>query len=619
MLRDGGTDTCRRMWKRGKPFFFCFAFIPLSIGWITYAFPEDTPIGYEMRQGMENDAFARFYQERCKLPETEEEVSLLAVGDIMLSRYVARKIDAKDDIHYPFINVRNYLKQADIVFGNLESPITAGRKIGSGEMIFRANPGMEQALKEVGFNVLSLANNHVPNFGDRGIRETLAYLDTAGIKHTGAGWDDADAYAPVFLEIKGFTFAFLAYNDTDVVPPVYEATPVHGGTAFMNIARMVTAIREAKRHADFVVVSMHSGHEYTAKANHSQSFFAHTAIDNGADLVIGHHPHVVQPIETYQGKFICYSLGNFIFDQSRSGTREGLMAEFIFDRVGIVRIGLIPVIIEEYCRPRIVSEEQVPNLFKRLMFPLEDQQLFSWHKETGKVSQTNWKLISIRQSRRGNMTRTLCADLDRDGIMEDYSLYKGHLKVVQGSKKIWESLWNWWIDDFVLEDSTNDGEVNLNLSIWKAPSFDATKTAYFPEESLTVNNHFCVYAVRHGKLESLWTSPLPEAPNLAFAVADVDDDNQNELITLEGSYLDETASCGERVSLWQWNGQQFINEWRSPQGEYSGLRVSCIDGMATVVVDCTCQNFILVNLLSTKRFVRETSIKQLCGAFTAPG
>ena len=102
-------------------------------------------------------------------PETDTEVSLIAVGDIMLSRYVARKIAAVQDAHYVFHKVRDYLSRGDVVFGNLECPIAAGRKIGSGEMVFRAEPGMEAVLKQTGFTVLSLANNHLPDFGERGV------------------------------------------------------------------------------------------------------------------------------------------------------------------------------------------------------------------------------------------------------------------------------------------------------------------------------------------------------------------------------------------------------------------------------------------------------------------
>lgn len=535
----------------------------------------------------DGEAFRRFQSARMGLPETGGEVSLVAVGDMMLSRFVAKKIARHCDTLYPFRKVRDYLREADITFGNLECPIAAGRKIGSGEMTFRADPGMENALTESGFNVLSLANNHVPNFGDRGIRETLAFLDEAGIKHTGAGWDDAEAYAPAFVEAQGLTFAFLAYNDTDVVPPSYEAKPVHAGTAFMNVARMVTAVREAKRCADFVVVSMHSGYEYAARANASQTFFGRTAIDSGADLVIGHHPHVVQPVEYYRGKFIFYSLGNFIFDQVRAGTREGLMAEFVFDREGVTRIHLLPVAIEEYCRPRIAAPEEKPGVLERLKFPLADRWVFTWNDKHPGIEQHAWKSIYVRDVPRGNRVKTLCADLDRDNTAERYILRSGRLKVTQGTNTLWESPENWWVDGFMLEDSTNDGISDLNLSVWRERPPGSPDPFEEVENTSVVGNYFCVYAVCGGKVAPLWTSGVLPAPIYDFAVADVDNDTRNEIAVAEGSFSHTQIPRGETLTVWRWNGNGFNTAWQSPRGAYGEMNIRCMEEAAYVCVDST--------------------------------
>lgn len=305
--------------------------------------------------------------------ETQEKpVALIAVGDVMLSRLVAKKMQA-NGADYPFRSVRDYLKSADMVFGNLEMPIIGGREIKNYEMVFRGNPGVETALRDAGFSVVSLANNHVPDFGEEGVKDTVAALRNVEIRLVGAGANETEAYAPAFLTRKGIIFAFLAYNDIDVVPPHYGAGAGHAGTALMDIPRMTEGVRRAGEKADVVIVSMHSGTEYAKTPNRSQIDFAHAAIDAGAELVIGHHPHVVEPAEIYKGKLILYSLGNFVFDQTWSReTREGMMAQILFTRSGVRRIEFTPVLIEDASQPRILKGEAASAVLDRLKIKLMD-------------------------------------------------------------------------------------------------------------------------------------------------------------------------------------------------------------------------------------------------------
>lgn len=287
--------------------------------------------------------------------EEPRKAVLIAVGDIMTSRVVAQKMLAHG-YNYPFLGVGDYLKTGDIVFGNLETAITPGREIKTGETMFRSDPEVAQALRNAGFSILSLANNHTPNFGENGLKDTFKYLTEAGLKFVGAGNNDAEAYAPVFIEINGLKFAFLAYNSTDVVPADYGAGPFRAGTALMDVGKMTEAVTAVGKEADFVVVSMHAGSEYSDAPNEAQVNFAHAAIDAGADLVIGHHPHVTQPEEIYKGRHIFYSLGNFVFDQMWSQkTKEGLMVKIIFNKQGVSKIETKKILIEDYSRPRIVA------------------------------------------------------------------------------------------------------------------------------------------------------------------------------------------------------------------------------------------------------------------------
>lgn len=298
------------------------------------------------------------------------DVSLIAVGDVMLSRAVARKMKAKG-LDYPFRDTSEYLRSADMVFANLETPITPGRAISDDELTFRSDPAVVGELKRAGFTVFSLANNHTPNFGAKGLLDTLTYLNRVGLKFAGAGRNRDVAYAPALIEQKGIRFAFLAFNDTDVVPVSYGATEGRAGTAFMDIPRMKTAVEKAKRLTDIVIVSMHSGTEYQLRPNTRQKIFAHAAIDAGADLIIGHHPHVVQPVEKYKGKYILYSLGNFVFDQMWSRqTREGMTAKIVFTKRGLEKIEYTPVLIEDYAKPRLLEGREAEPILARLKVTL---------------------------------------------------------------------------------------------------------------------------------------------------------------------------------------------------------------------------------------------------------
>lgn len=298
-------------------------------------------------------------------PAPAREATLIAVGDMMLSRTVAKRM-REHGADYPFLETQTFLNSADITFGNLETPITPGEPVKAFEMSFRADPEAARALKNAGFDVVSLANNHTPNFGAQGLEDTFGYLRDEGIAYVGAGMNATEAAQPALVSANGIRFAFLAYNDDDVVPREYEATEAPG-TAFMRIERMQEGVRRADVYADIVIVSMHSGTEYEPEPNPSQVEFARAAIDAGADMVIGHHPHVVQTMEYYKDRPIFYSLGNFVFDQMFSReTREGLAIKAVFSKEGLKDISYHPVLIEDYAQPRLLEGDDMEAVIARL-------------------------------------------------------------------------------------------------------------------------------------------------------------------------------------------------------------------------------------------------------------
>lgn len=253
-------------------------------------------------------------------------------------------------------HIRDYLKTSDFVFGNLEGT-TNGTEVYSYDktLSFNALPKLIATLPKAGFGIVNLANNHALDQGETGLTITRNLLQTIGAKQVGTGSTTEEAWKPTIIEKNGIKIAFIgasytSYND--------DGTRVSTMVARMqDVEKLRASLREAKKEADFVVVTMHAGIEYTREPNILQKDFAHTAIEDGADIVIGAHPHWVQSIEQYRGKYIFYSLGNFVFDQEFSPeTKEGLSLKITVQKntdTPLKKIELHPIVIENYGQPRL--------------------------------------------------------------------------------------------------------------------------------------------------------------------------------------------------------------------------------------------------------------------------
>jgi len=268
-------------------------------------------------------------------PKKDSGVVFYAVGDIMLDRGVEYKIqkEGKGDYKFPFLKITAELKKADILFGNLEGPISnKGKKVGS-IYSFRMNPKAIEGLKYAGFDILSLANNHMFDYQRVAFEDTMRILEENGIDYLGAGFNKEEALSLKIKEIKNTKIGFLAY--TNLGPETWRATEKNSGIAWINkkdIEEAKKDIEVAKQKVDVLIVSLHSGEEYSTSSTPFQISFSKVCIDAGADLVVGHHPHVIQKVEKYKDGWIAYSLGNFIFDQGFSEeTMEGLLLEVIIE------------------------------------------------------------------------------------------------------------------------------------------------------------------------------------------------------------------------------------------------------------------------------------------------
>ncbi|WP_458126217.1 CapA family protein [Paenibacillus sp. Z3-2] len=258
--------------------------------------------------------------ETSKPSNSAEDVTINFVGDIQFSGKVAELLD-RNGYDYPFAKLGRLFKDDDLTIGNLETPITLG---GTGAAdktyVYKSSPKALAAMASAGFDAVNLANNHILDQGVEGLVDTLTYLKEYGIAHTGAGMNRDEAYAPAYLERKGMKIALLGFSR--VVPEAsWKAEGNRAGVAeAYDSTGAVKAIEEARKKADLVIVVAHWGEERVSTPNSDQTRLAHEFVDAGADLVIGGHPHVLQGLEYYKGKWIAYSTGNFTF--SRSTTEE---------------------------------------------------------------------------------------------------------------------------------------------------------------------------------------------------------------------------------------------------------------------------------------------------------
>jgi hypothetical protein len=240
-------------------------------------------------------------------------VTLALVGDLLPAARVL-ELMKKNGYDYPFRMAKPLLEAADIAAGNLETPITTrGTPVEDKQYVFRGSPEAISAIKDAGFDYLSLANNHTLDYGWQGLSDTMDYLDDANLQHAGSGNDDDEAFSPAYIDSNGMTVGFVSV--TRVVPePSWKADRAHPGVAeAYSPDRAEAAIKEAKQNADIVVVMVHWGVERSDTPVAHQTDLAHRFVDAGADIVVGSHPHVLQGFEAYKGKWIAYSLGNFVF------------------------------------------------------------------------------------------------------------------------------------------------------------------------------------------------------------------------------------------------------------------------------------------------------------------
>jgi poly-gamma-glutamate synthesis protein (capsule biosynthesis protein) len=271
------------------------------------------------------------------------------------------------DFHPMFAKVKENL-QADILVGNLETTL-AGPELGySGYPRFNTPDNLAKALSELGFDLLFTANNHCLDKGEIGLKRTLEILDKNNIVHTGTFQSEEETQKPCIITANGISFGFLnyTYGTNGLKVPEGKEYLVN----YIAVEKMVKEINNLKPLVDMVVVGLHFGNEYWQNPSEEQRFLVHEAAKAGAQIILGSHPHVLQPYEfiEVEGKkcFAVYSLGNFVSGQKQRYTDSGAILEIIIEKSildkhpRIVQIDFTPVWVRRFMNAGRLKMEVIP-------------------------------------------------------------------------------------------------------------------------------------------------------------------------------------------------------------------------------------------------------------------
>lgn len=325
-------------------------------------------------------------------------VSVALVGDVMLQTGLEELLGGRDA---GFRATLARLGAADLAIGNLEAPLSQrGSKVLKHSNL-RADPERIADVRAMGFDAVSLANNHLMDYGAQALLDTLAACDGAGIGRCGAGATLEEALSPAWLEARGRRLALLSVSCT--LPPGCEATETDPGIAPLRVAMsfetdlnllaeqpgtmpiahtlarredqevVCERVRALAREADAVIVAIHWGVPAYWLSPHQgllaeyQQPLGRALIDAGATVVLGHHSHSLHGIEVYRGRPICYSVGNFIFERPRAFMEpESVIVHARFEPGGAVRVGLTPLMVDERGLPELATGEAAGRVFALL-------------------------------------------------------------------------------------------------------------------------------------------------------------------------------------------------------------------------------------------------------------
>ncbi len=486
----------------------------------------------------------------------EPVVSVMIVGDVMPGRGVSAEPD-------PWSDVAGWLGAADLTLGNLEAALVDGgapRRAPTGEaqpILLSAAPDAAGSLRQAGFDILSLANNHSLDYGVVGLKETVSHLQQVGLEIVGLTTEDG-AIAPLDQQVNGVRLAFLAFNA--IPDPHPHETCLSAGACGPQPVRWepaaaAAAITAAKIQADAVIVSVHWGFEYEPRPDPSQEKAARVMLEAGADLIVGHHPHVVQAIAVSDAQVAAYSLGNFVFDQRVDGTRQGLALRAFFDADGLRAVQALPTTAGS--RPRLLGQSEGAALLEQVL-PRPQPVGFA-------CNNSGCSMAEVPQSERGGLFFAGQIDLTGDGLPETVRREGERITIYENGSAVWRSPPAWRVVDVALGDPNDDGRYEIMLAIWRRDEAGHERSQPY------------IVGHRGGDYTLLWGGRPVVDPIQELAVGDVNGDGQEELVVI-AELADGSAQV---VSVWRWAGWTFSQVWLSQPGRYRDLIL--VEGNQTLI------------------------------------
>jgi poly-gamma-glutamate synthesis protein (capsule biosynthesis protein) len=490
----------------------------------------------------------------------ERLVSVIVAGDILCGRGGnSFKLDLRD--------VASWLRPADLVMGNLECVIST-KEAETEEILeaittqpYRLYGAPQQAvrLREAGFDVLGVANNHAFDLGNIGLAETVHYLRQNGMEAVGQ-CENADCEVQViFQHVGNLRIAIIAFNAVPLLADT-KTLPAQGELSIVNWRdshSLISAVKSVRQQSNAVIVSVHWGYEYETRIDPAQREIAGQLMAAGADLVVGHHPHVPQRVEIYSHQegqpdgVVAYSLGNFLADQQFGETVNGLALRAFFDGQGLRAVQALPLLAGPH--PRLLEIDQAGPLLEHIM-PEPNLVTFTCvadtcfeekrptiEKETLPISGLFWS---------GEI------DLTGDGLPEQIQRQAGQVYVYQDGKEAWQTPQDWEVVDLALGDPDSDGRQEMMMAFWR------------PDHSGMLRSHPFIVGYRGGTYHETWGGSGVSDPILEVELGDVDGDGAQELMVLE-----KRQSGKQAVTVWDWHGWGFSLKWRSPEGKYEDMRV----------------------------------------------
>lgn len=306
--------------------------------------------------------------DHTNIPVEDDLIRITAVGDIMLGG-TSEPVFQEFGYDYPFEKVKHLFERSNIVIGNLEGPLTnSDEPYADKKYLFKTPPELvAPALKKAGFTMMNLANNHIMDYGVTGLTDTIQALETNKLGHVGAGMNITEARTAKISHINQKRIGFLSYSLT--FPKNFWASDNQAGAAFGHEHQIRDDIKQLKKSADIVIVSFHWGREKTTELREYQPLLARAAIDEGANMVIGHHPHVLQAVEKYKQGIILYSLGNFTFGSYSKTADFSMVATAAFKDQQLVSLNLTPIKvlnIDVNFQPQIANLDDANQVIEQL-------------------------------------------------------------------------------------------------------------------------------------------------------------------------------------------------------------------------------------------------------------